>query len=323
MKVFDKVKKLMPKVRKEYLSIPRSSMTAGATFGMSFIGPNMPQHWLTPAADALASASNIAEFLKAYTAPDNLKMRAKLNVAEYFLQGVSDGLRNEMRMRNKIAPVALSCYSNVVDVLEAFFDPSCKLTSLVILLHGEPGTGKSYIATIAAGYRSSEVVKPDLDFAREQPEEPAQDKSARDPAEALTKKRDKPREVKAKQLAYDTDGAMVLFDEVDSVLESREGQVFMHDYLDSIRNSTAKTLVVLTTNHYEKIKGLPALRPGRVDMIVEVGDITDTDAEKICETYGVEWRVGSVEKMRASYVAQWARDRLLERIIQTGKEAKK
>ena len=199
--------------------------------------------------------------------------------------------RKSLACPDKITPVGLSAYGPLPDVVNAFLSNSCKLQSLVVLLHGVPGTGKSYFATLFGGYTISFL-------------------SQFDPKRGMQKEED---EDEIRSIAF-AGGGMYIVNEIDRLTPG--GVNNLQADLDAIRVGSRKTLVVLTTNHFDVLKDLPLVRPGRVDICYEVGEISDEDAVAVCKGYEVEWEKESFNgRMTVAAVAQYARDKMLQALI--------
>ena len=138
-----------------------------------------------------------------------------------------------------------------------------------ILLYGTKGTGKTSLATAIATYLKCGLINIDCTTF--------QDLNVADVTESIN---------------ADNDRYVILLDEVDTLFADREGDD------DSIKKErTAKLLsfldgpaspnnvvFVLTTNFYDKLDKA-AIREGRIDLEVELGDISKSAAKNMCEDF--------------------------------------
>ena len=138
-----------------------------------------------------------------------------------------------------------------------------------ILLYGTKGTGKTSLATAIATYLKCGLINIDCTTF--------QDLNVADVTESIN---------------ADNDRYVILLDEVDTLFADREGDD------DSVKKErTAKLLsfldgpaspnnvvFVLTTNFYDKLDKA-AIREGRIDLEVELGDISKSAARNMCEDF--------------------------------------
>jgi SpoVK/Ycf46/Vps4 family AAA+-type ATPase len=74
-------------------------------------------------------------------------------------------------------------------------------------------------------------------------------------------------------------GEICLIDEVDGMYTTKGNKELMHNFLDDIKKVNSKTVVIMTTNHFDKLENTPLVRPGRVDKILHIGPCTEKDIE--------------------------------------------
>lgn len=76
--------------------------------------------------------------------------------------------------------------------------------------------------------------------------------------------------------------AMVWFEDIDQLASGGDAEQVakLLDYLDGISNKGSEVIAGFTTNHVDKIiRGV--LRPGRIDALIEVGSLAQTDIAKM------------------------------------------
>ena len=138
-----------------------------------------------------------------------------------------------------------------------------------ILLHGTKGTGKTSLATAIATYLKCGLINIDCTTF--------QDLNVADVTESIN---------------ADNDRYVILLDEVDTLFADREGDddsvkkertAKLLSFLDG-PTSPNNVVFVLTTNFYDKLDKA-AIREGRIDLEVELGDISKSAARNMCEDF--------------------------------------
>lgn len=139
-----------------------------------------------------------------------------------------------------------------------------------ILLHGNPGTGKSSIATAIASYLNCNIINIDTStFANI---------SISEVVDAIN---------------ADNTRYVILLDEIDSIFKSRDDENISFDqkslttkllsFLDSVQ-SPNNVVFVATTNYYDRLDKA-ITRSGRFDKILEIKDLNKSTAIKMCEGF--------------------------------------
>ena len=138
-----------------------------------------------------------------------------------------------------------------------------------ILLYGTKGTGKTSLATAIATYLKCGLINIDCTTF--------EDLNVADVTESIN---------------ADDERYVVLLDEVDTLFADREGDddnvkkertSKLLSFLDG-PTSPNNVVFVLTTNFYDKLDEA-AIREGRIDLKVELGDISKNAATKMCEDF--------------------------------------
>ena len=138
-----------------------------------------------------------------------------------------------------------------------------------ILLYGTKGTGKSSLATAIATYLKCGLINIDCTTF--------QDLNIPDVVESIN---------------ADDDRYVVLLDEVDSLFISRDGDdanaqkertAKLLGFLDG-PNSPTNVVFVLTTNYKNRLDKA-AIREGRIDLEIELKDISEHAAREMCENF--------------------------------------
>lgn len=138
-----------------------------------------------------------------------------------------------------------------------------------ILLYGTKGTGKTSLATAIATYMKCGLINIDCTTF--------QDLNVADVTESIN---------------ADNDRYVILLDEVDTLFADREGDddsvkkertAKLLSFLDG-PTSPNNVVFVLTTNFYDKLDKA-AIREGRIDLEVELGDISKSAARNMCEDF--------------------------------------
>jgi hypothetical protein len=213
----------------------------------------------------------------------------KVATARHFQRAVQSWTNMRAKQANpkREIPISISAYGEAPRVVRAFLDNRCKLNSFVVLLHGVPGTGKSYFPTLFGSYCTERLSSIEKCVVADEDGEKG---------------------------IWEIDSSLTVINEVDRL--TPEGITVLQAQLDEIRAGQGKKLVILTTNHFDKLKDLPLVRPSRVDYIQEVGMIVEDDAKQICDSYSVPWNKDKfVGEMSVAAVTQFARQELLEKII--------
>lgn len=191
--------------------------------------------------------------------------------------------------------VELSCYGDITAKAKTVMQESCPVNSLTILLHGPGGVGKSYCATHLSAVLYEGVTR--LQFTN---------------PDGTVK--DLPSMIKYIDGCFNR---VFLIDEVDKLLVLDGIVPVLHAILDDIKSKTDKSIVVMTTNHYDVLKDLPLCRPGRVDIIKEIKEVTEKDAIAVCSKWMQEWEEISkrVEPpLTVAKIAQACRDAVMEQL---------
>jgi hypothetical protein len=146
--------------------------------------------------------------------------------------------------------VPLEGYGNLLPAIRAMRNAAVPFAkTMSILFHGEPGTGKSHFALCARDFCHFQRLTPEV-FT--------------DPT---------------KKLEEEICETGLLIDEVDELYAKHPAE--LHALLDDAHNGKfGDIVVVMTTNHFDLLKGTPLVRPGRVDRIIELGAPTEKDVEK-------------------------------------------
>lgn len=141
-----------------------------------------------------------------------------------------------------------------------------------ILLHGAFGTGKTLTALVAAkvcdengwtflNVLPGEDIKPAIQFAQKyQP-------------------------------------AVVFFEDIDQATPQNGRTGDVNDILnvvDGFLSKRSKVMTILTTNHTDKIEKA-MLRPGRIDAVIQMGDVDDQVMQKMIESYCPDMVGGKLE----------------------------
>jgi ATP-dependent 26S proteasome regulatory subunit len=164
-------------------------------------------------------------------------------------------------------------------------------------MYGPPGTGKSHIATFLAKRNDTYIQRLKLRdgdgslFSSEDIIESIQDASS---------------------------GTIFLLDEVDTITDPKE-LAFMNELLDDIKSLDHKFIIVMTTNHIDKVKDLPMCRPGRVDIVREVSYLTSEDVKALCGKWGMEVETVTSKitgPITVAKVTQVCRDIVLTQLIE-------
>lgn len=138
-----------------------------------------------------------------------------------------------------------------------------------ILLYGTKGTGKTSLATAIATYLKCGLINIDCTTF--------EDLNVADVTESIN---------------ADDERYVVLLDEVDTLFADREGDddnvkkertSKLLSFLDGPA-SPNNVVFILTTNFYDKLDEA-AIREGRIDLKVELGDISKNAATKMCEDF--------------------------------------
>jgi hypothetical protein len=185
-----------------------------------------------------------------YRAGDNdIGWPRKLSMFDFALRKLAYFVENSAEGDASCFAVVLDGYGNLPRTIRAMLNAVTPFPrTMTVLLHGEPGTGKShFMSCISSSHRRLEE-------------------------EWL-------KEGSAKKLAENIDSYGLLIDEVDELYARYPSE--MHALLDDAHNGKFGNLfVVMTTNHFDKIKDTPLVRPGRVDRILEIGAPTERDLDK-------------------------------------------
>lgn len=127
--------------------------------------------------------------------------------------------------------------------------------------------------------------------------------------------------------------AVVFFEDVDVVAQGestdKDAVSELLDTFDGITSKGTEIMVVLTTNHVEKIhKGM--MRPGRLDAVIRIDELDDAGIEKLVKvTIGgdlaedIEWPLvtAAMEDFQPAFVKE-ASDRAIRYQIARGKDGK-
>lgn len=149
-----------------------------------------------------------------------------------------------------------------------------------ILLHGAFGTGKTLTALVAAKVCEDN----DWTFLNVLP------------GESITT---------AMQFAQKYQPALVFFEDIDQATpHGRTGDVnAILNAIDGFLSKRSKVMTILTTNHTENIEKA-MLRPGRIDAVIEMGDIDDLVMQKMIESYCPNMLLGEMNLTKLLDAAQ-------------------
>ena len=166
-----------------------------------------------------------------------------------------------------------------------YYEKYNMIPKLSILLHGEPGTGKSTFYKALAKYLEIDnITTVTLDhFMRQNTREGG----------------------RGQRQVYRSGGTVFAIDDIDCICKSREGKNDKNNdgilqallaFLDNppTFNMTANngiqypvSIVVATTNYYDKLD--PAVkRHGRFDLTLEMKNFNRKEAQKMCDIYGLK-----------------------------------
>lgn len=140
-----------------------------------------------------------------------------------------------------------------------------------ILIHGNPGTGKSSIASAIADYLDCNII--DIDMSS----------FSTINLSSLVN-----------TINRDNEKYVILLDEIDAIFKDRDDDITENQnnkvikllsFLDSV-NSPSDVVFVATTNYYDKLdKAL--IRKGRFDKQIELNGISKETARRMCEGFGL------------------------------------
>lgn len=173
-----------------------------------------------------------------------------------------------------------SIFSPQKDEVIAFLDSWNKLGAIYqqyqlihktgVLLYGAPGTGKTSFAKAIANYCKKDIIVVDLSLSVES--------------------------IKTSLRKYD--GKVILFEDIDCFIKNRNVKLtadeesklnFLLGILDGIY-STNNCIYIATTNHIDKIDEA-FKRPGRFNMVLEITDLNQKEAEEMCAYYELPTKV--------------------------------
>jgi SpoVK/Ycf46/Vps4 family AAA+-type ATPase len=193
--------------------------------------------------------------------------------------------------------INLSLYGDILNRMKKVSDSKCPINNLVMVLYGPAGSGKSFSSTFFSDHLNTANNRLDI---YEQ--------------DGITLKKSSDL---VKEISDASDYAVWLIDEVDTYTKPDELRL-LHEVLDDIKARDVRCFIIMTTNHIDKIKDLPLTRPGRVDIIREIGFLTEGDAKLVCERWGYDWDVVS-DKVTQPYtvakVTQACRELAIEEIV--------
>lgn len=152
-------------------------------------------------------------------------------------------------------------------------------STIGILLYGKPGTGKSSIAKAIASTNLMTVVNCDISAI------PPQQEGGQVGLFNIISST-------SHRLRGDI---LYLFDDCDVMLGSNNGKrspylTQMLQILDGTAFEEGRNIVVLTTNHIERLDDA-IMRSGRINIKMEIGDINEECAIKLCESLGADPKI--------------------------------
>lgn len=150
--------------------------------------------------------------------------------------------------------------------LETLYDTYELVHKTGILLHGEPGTGKTSFAKALANKCGRDIILVDLGVALD----------------------------KIKSTLRNVSNAVVLFEDIDCFIGSRDQKDsfdknkfnFLLSVLDGVY-STNDCIYIATTNYVDRID-TAFKRPGRFNLVIEVTNLTRKEATEMCVHYKVD-----------------------------------
>ena len=137
-----------------------------------------------------------------------------------------------------------------------------------ILLHGEPGCGKSTISKVIASYLDYKIYNiSNSAFIND--------------------------EVLTQILGGIEPNSIIVFDDIDCVVTNRDDENNNNSTLGTLLNfldgllSVDDTIIIATTNHFDRLDSA-IVRPGRFDLIMELGKLDYDMAKQMCDSFGVD-----------------------------------
>jgi hypothetical protein len=160
----------------------------------------------------------------------------------------------------------LESYNGTIELIVSAMKQDSPVNCFVVLLHGEPGTGKSFYAEALSDYAEDSI----------------------DCGLGSGVRRVNIEDLKMTRCLDRFVGEICLIDEVDGMYTTKGNKELMHNFLDDIKKVNSKTVVIMTTNHFDKLENTPLVRPGRVDKILHIGPCTEKDIEAYVSKTKVE-----------------------------------
>ena len=228
----------------------------------------------------------------------NYLMNVPLNLLRDNLSGLAGEL---MSGEATTRQVKLAAYEQLDTKFSLLDDRKIPIDTLVAVLYGPPGTGKSNYAHYLSRLIGWGVNR--LKLYNGGSKEDKGDRELLDAADIIESISD-----------Y---GGIFLVDEIDLMIAEDSRVVrLMHEVLDDIKAKGERCAIIMTTNNIDAIRNTPLCRPGRVDIIHEVGKLVDADLANICMAYDVTYeelcaRTG--DKSTVAAVVAICRDIIMER----------
>jgi len=172
----------------------------------------------------------------------------------------------------------LESYNGTIELIVSAMKNDSPVNCFVVLLHGMPGMGKSMYAEALSDYAEESV----------------------DCGLGSGARRVSIDDLKMTKCLDRFVGEICLIDEVDGMYTTKGNKELMHNFLDDIKKVNSKTVVIMTTNHFDKLENTPLVRPGRVDKILHIGPCTEKDIEAYVSKTKIELK-RVTEKLEKPY----------------------